>query len=95
MGDIFRGRISNILDYGFFVKLDLPRDQSYYRRKEGLVHVSQIRRGQRLNRAQDAGYEQGDKVWVKVTDLREDGKISLSCKEIDQESGKDLNPERT
>lgn len=32
---------------------------------------------------------------MKVTDLREDGKISLSCKEIDQESGKDLNPERT
>ena len=45
VGDIFRGRISNILDYGFFVTLDLPRERSHYRKKEGLVHVSQIRRG--------------------------------------------------
>jgi predicted RNA-binding protein with RPS1 domain len=32
---------------------------------------------------------------VKVILVREDGKISLSMKECDQETGIDLNPERT
>jgi hypothetical protein len=31
---------------------------------------------------------------VKVTMIRDDGKISLTMKEIDQETGNDLNPER-
>ena len=38
----------------------------------------------------DAGFEVGGKVWV-----RDDGKLSFSMKECDQESGTDLNPEHT
>lgn len=60
---------------------------------EGLVHVSQIRLSKvRLEKASDADYNRGDKVFVKVTQIRKDGKISLSMKECCQETGDDLNP---
>ena len=32
---------------------------------------------------------------MKLTQIREDGKLSLSMKEVDQESGEDLNTEKT
>jgi len=64
-------------------------------RKEGLVHVSQIRQGIRLEKASDSGYEVNDEVYVKLTQIRDDGKLSFSMKEADQYSGMDLNPERT
>jgi len=82
-----------ILDFGFFVQI---QDSSSRARKEGLVHVSQIRNSrQRLERAQDAGFEPNDLVWVKLTQIREDGKLSFSMKECEQETGADLNPEKT
>jgi len=53
--------------------------------------VSQIRASrQRLESAKDAGFDRGDKVWVKVTQIRDDGKISLSMKDCDQSTGEDL-----
>ena len=36
-----------------------------------------------------------DEVYVKLTQIRDDGKLSLSMKECDQYTGIDLNPERT
>ena len=60
------------------------------------MHVSQIRLSrQRLERAQDSGFEAQDRVYIKLTQIREDGKLSLSMKEVDQESGDDLNTEKT
>jgi predicted RNA-binding protein with RPS1 domain len=47
--------------------------------------------GMRLEKAQDSGFEENDTVFVKLTQIREDGKISLSMKDIDQNSGKDWN----
>ena len=52
-------------------------------RKEGLVHVSQIRQGIRLEKAADSGYEVDDEVFVKLTQIRDDGKLSFSMKEAD------------
>jgi predicted RNA-binding protein with RPS1 domain len=68
---------------------------SYRQRVEGLVHVSQIRNGARLEKAAYSGYDVNDEVYVKLTQVRDDGKLSLSMKECDQYSGLDLNPERT
>jgi len=69
------------MDFGFFVQI---KDALTGFRKEGLVHVSQIRQGkQRLEKAEDSGFEQQDKVYVKLTQIREDGKLSLSMKECD------------
>lgn len=55
------------------------------------MHVSQIRPSKlRLESAKNAGFERGDSVFVKVTQIRDDGKISLSMKECDQNTGEDL-----
>ena len=50
---------------------------------------------QRLEKAQDSGFDADDNVFIKLTQIREDGKLSLSMKEVDQESGDDLNIEKT
>lgn len=49
LGEIYKGRITKILDFGFFVQI---QDSKTRQRKEGLVHVSQIRNSrQRLEKA--------------------------------------------
>ena len=64
LGEIFKGKIMKVQDFGFFVLIEDPNTRY---RKEGLVHVSQIRNGVRLEKASDAGYDQGDEVFVKLT----------------------------
>lgn len=94
LGEIYRGTITKAMDFGFFVQIDSKFTRG--RRCEGLVHVSQIRMSrQRLEKAQDSGFDEGDRVYIKLTQIREDGKLSLSMKEVDQESGEDLNIEKT
>ena len=48
-----------------------------------------------LERAHDAGFEKGDWVWAKLTQIRNDGKLNFSIKEVDQNNGQDLNQEHT
>jgi ATP-dependent RNA helicase DHX8/PRP22 len=77
-----------VLDFGAFIALD------GFRCKEGLCHVSQVKIEGRLRSASDM-LRRYDKVWVKVIAVKEDGKISLSMKEVDQVTGRDLNPIHT
>lgn len=51
-------------DFGFFVLIE---DSQTRYKKEGLVHVSQIRQGIRLEKATDSGYDVNDEVYVKLT----------------------------
>ena len=51
-------------DFGYFVLIEDPITRY---RKEGLVHVSQIRNGIRLEKATDSGYDVDDEVYVKLT----------------------------
>ncbi|CAI2371503.1 unnamed protein product [Moneuplotes crassus] len=88
IGSIYRGVVRNVPEYGAFVALD------GFRRKEGLCHVSQIKIEGRLRNASDM-LRKFDKVFVKVIAIKEDGKISLSMKEVDQVTGRDLNPAHT
>ena len=67
------------------------------KRWEGLVHVSQLRREGRVNEVSDV-VQRGQKVKVKVLKFTASvtgGKTSLSMKDVDQETGADLNPEST
>lgn len=64
MGDIFKGKVMKVQDFGFFVLIEDPASRY---RKEGLVHVSQIRNGARLEKAADSGYDANDEVFVKLT----------------------------
>ena len=49
----------------------------------------------RLEKAADSGYEVNDPVFAKLVQIRDDGKLSLSMKECDQDNGADLNTSKT
>ncbi|CAG9535662.1 unnamed protein product [Cercopithifilaria johnstoni] len=84
VGDIYSGRVTSIQSFGAFVQLEGLRQ-----RFEGLLHISQIRQD-RVNAVSDV-LNRNQKVKVKVIKF-ELGKIGLSMKEVDQETGEDLNP---
>eukprot|EP00957_Ditylum_brightwellii_P086211 6560012-Ditylum_brightwellii.AAC.1 len=97
---ICRGKVQNIMDFGVFVELDNAnsgRYQQHQRKKEGMVHISQVAKG-KINHPSDAGIRKGDAVWVKVISISGgsggDRKIMLSLKDVDQKTGRDLMPYR-
>lgn len=83
-GEIYSGKIVNSKDFGFFVRLS-DRDSGFV--KEGLVHIGKIKHGVRLEKPEDSGYRVGDKVYVKLIQVRLDGKLSLSIQDCDQFTG--------
>ncbi|KAK2710309.1 ATP-dependent RNA helicase DHX8-like [Artemia franciscana] len=85
IGLIYTGKVTNLVPFGCFVQLEGLR-----RRTEGLVHISQLRSTGRVNEVSDV-VTKGQKVKVKVLSVASN-KISLSMKDVDQESGRDLNP---
>jgi ATP-dependent RNA helicase DHX8/PRP22 len=84
---IYSGKVANILDFGCFIELD-----GFVPRREGLVHVAQIQQG--MVRDPRQVVKRGQKVRVKV--ISSVGtKLALSMKEVDQETGEDLFPQRS
>lgn len=75
-----RGRVTRIESYGAFVQLEKIR---------GLIHISQLSTS-RVERVEDI-VEVGEDVWVHVTDVSTDEqgrtKVSLSLKDVNQETG--------
>ncbi|KAL6974547.1 RNA helicase [Sarracenia purpurea var. burkii] len=80
---VYKGRVSRVMDTGCFVQLNDFRD------KEGLVHVSQIAT-RRIGNAKDVVKRDQD-VYVKVISVSGQ-KLSLSMRDVDQNTGKDLLP---
>ncbi|KAL3085159.1 hypothetical protein niasHS_010228 [Heterodera schachtii] len=83
MNAIYDGKVNNITNFGAFIELE-----GFRRRTEGLVHISQIK-NERVNAVADV-LRRGQRVKVKVIKTV-DSKVSLSMKEVDQQTGKDLN----
>ena len=75
-------QVAKVQDYGAFVEMEGFR-------KQGLVHVTQVSNHKTDSIAEVL--EKGDRVWVKVVSIQDDGKISMSMKYVDQGSGKDLD----
>lgn len=73
------------MQFGCFVQLEDLR-----KRWEGLVHISQLRKEGRVGSVADV-VEKGQKCKVKVLSFTGQ-KTSLSMKDVDQSTGKDLNP---
>lgn len=73
------------MPFGCFVQIEGLR-----RRWEGLVHISQLRREGRVTNVQEV-VQRGQKVRVKVLSVAGQ-KVSLSIKDVDQDTGEDLNP---
>ncbi|HUJ67167.1 MAG TPA: polyribonucleotide nucleotidyltransferase, partial [Acidimicrobiales bacterium] len=69
VGAIYRGKVVNITKFGAFVNILPGRD--------GLVHISKLGRGQRVDRVEDV-LDLGDEIEVRVDDIDPQGKVSLS-----------------
>ncbi|KAG1330457.1 Helicase [Cocos nucifera] len=82
---VYKGRVSRVMDTGCFIQLN------DFRGKEGLVHVSQIA-NRRVANAKDA-VKRDQEVFVKVISVSGQ-KLSLSIRDVDQKTGKDLLPMR-
>ncbi|KAL5287321.1 DHX8 family protein [Megaselia abdita] len=85
IGKIYSGKVANIVQFGCFVQLLGLR-----KRWEGLVHISQLRAEGRVSDVTEV-VSRGQSVKVKVMSIAAQ-KVSLSMKEVDQNSGRDLNP---
>merc|ERR1719319_467306 len=84
---IYSGKIQNITNFGCFVSLE-----GFKKKKvEGLVHISQLKREGRVKNVEEV-VSRNQQVKVKVLSITSAQKISLSMKDVDQETGEDLNP---
>ncbi|CAD7011644.1 unnamed protein product [Ceratitis capitata] len=84
-GKIYTGKVANIVPFGCFVQLFGLR-----KRWEGLVHISQLRSEGRVTDVTEV-VQRNSNVKVKVMSIAGQ-KVSLSMKEVDQATGRDLNP---
>ncbi|KAL7276155.1 DEAH-box ATP-dependent RNA helicase prp22 [Rhizina undulata] len=82
---IYDGKVTGIKDFGAFVNLHGVKGKV-----DGLVHVSAIQREGRVNHPSDL-LSRGQFVKVKVISI-EGTRIGLSMKDVDQVSGRDLDP---
>ncbi|XP_065370268.1 ATP-dependent RNA helicase DHX8 [Calliphora vicina] len=84
-GKIYSGKVANIVPFGCFVQIFGLR-----KRWEGLVHISQLRSEGRVTDVTEV-VNRNSNVKVKVMSVAGQ-KVSLSMKEVDQDTGQDLNP---
>ncbi|MBV9954402.1 MAG: polyribonucleotide nucleotidyltransferase [Pseudolabrys sp.] len=79
-GKIYDGTVVKVMDFGAFV--------NFFGAKDGLVHISQLAR-HRVQNTKDV-VKEGDKVKVKLLGMDERGKVRLSMKAVDQQTGEDI-----
>ncbi|RUS25213.1 P-loop containing nucleoside triphosphate hydrolase protein [Jimgerdemannia flammicorona] len=85
MYKIYDGKVSSMKDFGVFVTLE-----GVVGRQEGMVHVSMLQQGGRVNHPSDL-VQRNQKVKVKVMSVA-GGRLGLSMKDVDQATGRDLTP---
>jgi polyribonucleotide nucleotidyltransferase len=78
VGEVYTGKVVNITKFGAFVNILPGRD--------GLVHISKLGRGKRINRVEDV-VDLGDEIVVRVDEIDDRGKVSLSPVGDDTEGG--------
>ena len=79
VGKIYTGKVVKIMDFGAFV--------NFFGKRDGLVHVSQLS-SERVSHPKDI-LQEGQSVKVKLMGFDERGKVRLSMKVVDQETGKE------
>jgi polyribonucleotide nucleotidyltransferase len=80
VGEIYTGKVVKVVEFGAFVNFMGSRD--------GLVHISELA----LQRVKTVGdvVKEGDVVKVKCIGIDDRGKVKLSMKAVDQQTGEDL-----
>jgi polyribonucleotide nucleotidyltransferase len=84
IGKVYTGKVVNLVDFGAFV--------NFMGGKDGLVHVSEIK-NERVEKVSDA-LSEGQEVKVKVLEIDPRGKVRLSMRVVDQETGEALEDTR-
>jgi len=77
---IYRGKVMKVMDFGAFV--------NYMGTRDGLVHISELK-NERVAQVADV-IKEGDEVWAKLIGIDDRGKVKLSMRVVDQESGEDI-----
>ncbi|MCW5731137.1 MAG: polyribonucleotide nucleotidyltransferase [Alphaproteobacteria bacterium] len=80
VGHIYKGKVVKVVDFGAFV--------NFFGSRDGLVHISELA-PRRVAKVGDV-VKEGDQVRVKVLGIDERGKVRLSMKVVDQETGEDI-----
>ena len=80
VGRIYDGKVVKVVDFGAFV--------NFLGQKDGLVHVSNMK-NERVKHPSDV-VEEGQMLKVKCIGFDDRGKVKLSMKVVDQETGEDL-----
>ena len=83
-GTIYTGKVANIVDFGAFV--------TFMPGKDGLVHVSEIK-NERVENVRDV-LSEGQEVKVKLVEVDQRGKVRLSMRLVDQETGEEIEDTR-
>ncbi|MFK7942853.1 MAG: S1 RNA-binding domain-containing protein, partial [Paracoccaceae bacterium] len=79
-GKIYTGKVVKIMDFGAFV--------NFFGKRDGLVHISQMTFERGAN-PKDL-VKEGQEVKVKLMGFDDRGKVRLSMKVVDQETGKEI-----
>jgi len=80
VGVIYDGTVVKVMEFGAFV--------NFFGSRDGLVHISELAKN-RVAKVTDV-VKEGDKVKVKFLGMDERGKVRLSMKVVNQETGEDL-----
>ena len=80
VGVIYNGKVVKVVDFGAFINFLGARD--------GLVHISELN-SERVRTVTDV-VNLGDEVKVKVLEFDDRGKVRLSMRLVNQETGEDL-----
>ncbi|KZL19604.1 Polyribonucleotide nucleotidyltransferase [Pseudovibrio axinellae] len=80
VGVVYEGTVVKTVDFGAFV--------NFFGARDGLVHISQLA-PRKVGKVTDV-VKEGEKVFVKLMGFDERGKVRLSMKVVDQETGKEI-----
>ena len=81
VGTIYDGKVVKVVDFGAFVNFLGPRD--------GLVHISELT-DSRVEKVTDV-INEGDEIKVKLIGIDDRGKVKLSMRVVNQETGEDIS----
>jgi polyribonucleotide nucleotidyltransferase len=80
IGTIYKGKVVKVMEFGAFV--------NFFGAKDGLVHISQLTNGRPATTGEVV--KEGQEVYVKLLGFDDRGKVRLSMKIVDQQTGLEL-----
>ncbi|MEO1264992.1 MAG: polyribonucleotide nucleotidyltransferase, partial [Pseudomonadota bacterium] len=81
VGVVYKGKVVKLMDFGAFV--------NFFGSKDGLVHISQLTSEMRPDHPSDV-VKEGQEVFVKLLGFDDRGKVRLSMKIVNQDTGEEI-----